>query len=99
MEHVQCENWLEVEIPEETSILLELVELVENLLIETLGTLLVHCSGGAGRTGTFIALYKLIQDIDNMVRFEYLLFCFLRGKICKLVEEVQKGRIITHNLK
>ena len=70
MEHVQCENWLEVEIPEETSILLELVELVKNLLIETPGTLLVHCSGGAGRTGTFIALYKLIQDIDNMVRFE-----------------------------
>ena len=66
---MQCENWLEVENPEETSILLELVELVEKLLIETPGTLLVHCSGGAGRTGTFIALYKLIKDIDKKVRF------------------------------
>ena len=27
--------------------------------------ILVHCSAGVGRTGTFIALYKLIEDYYN----------------------------------
>ena len=35
------------------------------ILKHSLSPLLVHCSAGVGRTGTFIGFYKLITDIIN----------------------------------
>ena len=38
-----------------------------NFLSSSSNLILVHCSAGVGRTGTFIALYKLIEDYYNCI--------------------------------
>ena len=45
-------------------ILLDLAYAIPSLK-HSLSPLLVHCSAGVGRTGTFIGFYKLITDIIN----------------------------------
>ena len=54
-----------MEAPKETVALLDLYEFTEEILNNNPGGLLVHCSAGVGRTGTFIGLYKLIHDFHN----------------------------------
>ena len=54
-------------MPRDSSILLDIFEMVEKVLSDVPGTLLVHCSAGVGRAGAFIALYKLIKDIEREV--------------------------------
>ena len=73
MEQVHCQNWPDLQAPKDTSVLLDMYEMVQDLLLESPGTLLVHCSAGVGRTGAFIGLYKLIKDIENNVSWIILL--------------------------
>ena len=74
VEQVHCQNWPDLQAPKDTSVLLEMYEMVQDLMVESPGTLLVHCSAGVGRTGAFIGLYKLIKDIENNVKW---LICIL----------------------
>ena len=81
---LHCTAWRDMAAPSETKvkiktikkstlstfsqILLDLAYAVQSLE-HNLTPLLVHCSAGVGRTGTFIGFYKLIDDIvDNKVK-------------------------------
>ena len=64
--HLHCEDWADTEVPRDTKVLLDLYDEAEyNLAMMPESFLMVHCSGGAGRTGTFIGLFKLIRDYKN----------------------------------
>ena len=67
MEQVHCQNWPDLQAPKDTSVLLDMYEMVDTLIMESPATMMVHCSAGVGRTEAFIGLYKLIKDVNNAV--------------------------------
>ena len=63
---LHCEAWPDMEAPKDTKVLLDLFEEAEHVLSRNPdSTMMVHCSAGVGRTGTFIGLFKLAKDFDD----------------------------------
>ena len=72
---LHCEAFTDLEAPKDTKVLLDLYEEAEDILNKNPGSaMMVHCSAGVGRTGTFIGLFKLVKDFnDNTVTKHNLL--------------------------
>ncbi|XP_013013571.2 receptor-type tyrosine-protein phosphatase V-like [Cavia porcellus] len=66
VKQLQFTTWPDHGIPEAPGSLLAFVELVHEHARATQGTrpILVHCSAGVGRTGTFVALSRLLQQLE-----------------------------------
>ena len=61
---LQTIKWADLTAPDDTKILRDLVQ--KSLDLNTSKEIiLVHCSAGVGRTGTFIAVFKLVSDYMN----------------------------------
>ncbi|XP_049714244.1 receptor-type tyrosine-protein phosphatase V-like [Elephas maximus indicus] len=67
VKQLQFTTWPDHSIPEAPSSLLTFVELVREQVRASQGTgpILVHCSAGVGRTGTFVALTRLLQQLEQ----------------------------------
>merc|ERR1712037_528845 len=61
---MQCEIWPDLDAPDDPKVLVDMVLKAQELQT-TPSPILVHCSAGVGRTGTFIALYKPWKDYKN----------------------------------
>ena len=62
---LQTIKWADLTAPDDTKILRDLVHQAMELNISEKDPILVHCSAGVGRTGTFIAVFKLVKDYMN----------------------------------
>ena len=69
---LRCSVWKDESAPTSTKILLGLVDETMELTKTKAGPILVHCSAGVGRTGCFIALYKMAEelDLDNVTELD-----------------------------
>ncbi|XP_040133398.1 receptor-type tyrosine-protein phosphatase V isoform X3 [Ictidomys tridecemlineatus] len=67
IKQMQFTTWPDHSIPEAPGSLLTFVELVREQARVTQGSgpILVHCSAGVGRTGTFVALSRLLQQLEE----------------------------------
>ena len=65
--HLQFVGWPDHGVPDNTETAIELVRTVQKLVARNTNnvTILVHCAAGIGRTGTFISLYQLMEELDN----------------------------------
>ncbi|XP_073476147.1 receptor-type tyrosine-protein phosphatase beta isoform X2 [Aquarana catesbeiana] len=65
--HFHYTVWPDHGVPETTQSLIQFVRTVRDYINRTPGTgpTVVHCSAGVGRTGTFIALDRILQQIDT----------------------------------
>merc|ERR1712037_204542 len=96
---LQTEDWPDLTAPEEPRLLLDLVHKTNDLQEvnrqsgQKAGTILVHCSAGVGRTGTFLAVYKLWLDYMNPNVKELSVFSTvlaLRRQRCLMVQKKQQ---------
>ena len=72
MTQLQTVKWADMTAPDDTKIMRDLVDRARAILVtrDVTGArdmrdtqpILVHCSAGVGRTGTFIAVYKLVEE-------------------------------------
>mgnify|MGYP002051049722 CR=1 FL=1 len=62
--HLQTKKWADLTAPEDTRIMLDMVQAIRasSHAKNSPKPILVHCSAGVGRTGTFIGVYKLIEE-------------------------------------
>ncbi|XP_054162093.1 tyrosine-protein phosphatase 69D-like [Oppia nitens] len=63
--HFHFVMWRDFLAPEQPSWLLRFIKRVNEYYCPDMGPILVHCSAGVGRTGTFIAIDSLISQINE----------------------------------
>lgn len=66
--HLYYNTWLDYSKPNADADIRALIQLVNNSLKNPGAPLVVHCSAGIGRTGTFIAIDALLSKIDCDIR-------------------------------
>ena len=79
--HLQYLDWPDLGVPQDINYLIKAITDLRKILLEKVlerkgkadrFNVVVHCSAGVGRTGTFLALYKLMDDVDEILKFKKL---------------------------
>ena len=65
MDHFYYKEWPDKSCPIESQTIIELIDLVKHQNAPINSSIVVHCSAGVGRTGTFIAIYILIEMLKE----------------------------------
>ena len=69
--HIQYTEWPDFGVPRSTDIIRKVLDLSDNyrtrFAIDNQETVIVHCSAGIGRAGTFLAIQSVVDMIKNNV--------------------------------
>lgn len=84
---LQVKGWGDYSVPKTTSTLLSLIHRVK--VLRTSSPILVHCSAGVGRTGTYIATQRLIENVSQNYSMSVLLG---RPNVWDCVVEMRRAR-------
>ncbi|KAM5191977.1 receptor-type tyrosine-protein phosphatase T-like [Mantella aurantiaca] len=91
VEQIHYLRWPDHGVPKNTSDMVQLVELTNNCNSPRSGPIIVHCSAGIGRTGTFLALDILLKMASAVKKVNvYNCVLELRKKRVKMVQEKEQ---------
>ena len=81
-------SWPDFGVPEDASSMIKFVRQVRGHVTPTQGPMVVHCSAGVGRTGTFIAvdiLLQRMQEVGGVVNVQEVV-CRMRAQRASMVQ-------------
>ena len=84
VKHYQYTTWPDYGVPESVSPFMTLNRRVMNFWSKDKGPILVHCSAGVGRTGTFIAVDMALEQAKKEGKVD------IAGIVCKLRQQRTK---------
>ncbi|XP_025943651.1 receptor-type tyrosine-protein phosphatase C isoform X3 [Apteryx rowi] len=94
--HIQFTSWPDHGVPEDSHLLLKLRRRVNALSNFFSGPIVVHCSAGVGRTGTYIGIDAMLEGLDAEGRVDvYGYVVKLRRQRCLMVQ-VESQYILIH---
>eukprot|EP01114_Cavostelium_apophysatum_P018964 TRINITY_DN5977_c0_g1_i2.p1 TRINITY_DN5977_c0_g1~~TRINITY_DN5977_c0_g1_i2.p1 ORF type:complete len:983 (+),score=271.06 TRINITY_DN5977_c0_g1_i2:60-3008(+) len=91
--HYQFCGWPDHGVPDRDSIM-EMIEVVRKATKSDNNPIAVHCSAGVGRTGTWIAINALLEDLDNAVTYGTVPTLNIMNLLDYL--RSQRGGMLTH---
>ncbi|XP_072199272.1 receptor-type tyrosine-protein phosphatase C isoform X2 [Excalfactoria chinensis] len=94
--HIQFTSWPDHGVPDDPHLLLKLRRRVKALSNFFSGPIVVHCSAGVGRTGTYIGIDAMLEGLDAEGRVDvYGYVVKLRRQRCLMVQ-VESQYILIH---
>ena len=93
VQHFQYKNWPDHDAPEAT-LFRQFLQLIESHHTDGSVPILVHCAGGIGRSGTFVAAHSLRKQVRALRRPEGPHFVNIPKRILDL--RMQRGRMLSH---
>ncbi|KAL8178211.1 UNVERIFIED_CONTAM: hypothetical protein K2H54_036105 [Gekko kuhli] len=94
--HIQFTSWPDHGVPDDAHLLLKLRRRVNALSNFFSGPIVVHCSAGVGRTGTYIGIDAMLEGLETEGRVDvYGYVVKLRRQRCLMVQ-VETQYILIH---
>ncbi|KAH0618343.1 hypothetical protein JD844_017452 [Phrynosoma platyrhinos] len=94
--HIQFTSWPDHGVPDDPHLLLKLRRRVNALSNFFSGPIVVHCSAGVGRTGTYIGIDAMLEGLESEGRVDvYGYVVKLRRQRCLMVQ-VEAQYILIH---
>ncbi|XP_069497335.1 receptor-type tyrosine-protein phosphatase C isoform X3 [Ambystoma mexicanum] len=97
--HIQFISWPDHGVPDDPYLLLKLRRRVTAFSNFFSGPIIVHCSAGVGRTGTYISIDAMLEGLDSENRVDvYGYVVSLRRQRCLMVQVEAQYVLIHHAL-